>query len=188
MNKKNILMLTLSFGLYLTACNNGTNSTDPEKQANAENKEIKAIDNDDSKFMTEAASGGMMEVQAGQLAVQKGISQEVKDFGQQMITDHSAANDQLKTMAAQKNVILPEALSADDQKSIDHLNSVDAKDFDKTYMKLMVEDHKADVDKFQDVVNHPKDADVKAWAQNMLPTLLHHLDMAKTDKDIIDKK
>lgn len=181
-------MLTLSFGLYLTACNNGTNSTDAKKQADAENKEIKAIDNDDSKFMTEAASGGMMEVQAGQIAVQKGISQEVKDFGQEMITDHSKANEELKTLAAQKNVVLPSALSDADQKNIDKLNNADAKDFDKTYMKMMVEDHKVDIDKFQGVVNHPEDADVKAWAQNTLPTLLHHLEMAKADKDIVDKK
>ena len=137
--------------------------------------------------MTEAASGGMFEVQASQIAVQKGISQEVKDFGQQMITDHSAANDQLKTMAAQKNVVLPSGLSNDDQKNIDKLNNADAKDFDKTYMKMMVDDHKTDIDKFQNVVNHPEDADVKAWAQNTLPMLLHHLEMAKTDKDIVDK-
>jgi len=188
MNKNPILILALFFGLYLVSCNNGTNSTDPEKQANAINKKTNSINYFDAKFMTAAASAGMMEVQAGQIALQKGISQEVKDFGQQMITDHSSANDQLKTLAAQKNVELPVALGNNDQQKIDILNKVDAKDFDKTYIKMMVKDHSAQVDKFQSEVDHPDDADVKTWAQNNLPMLLHHLETAKTDRDIVDKK
>jgi len=188
MNKKNILILALSFGLYLTACNNGTNSPDPEKQANSENKEIKAIDADDSKFMTEIASAGMMEIQAGQIALQRGISQQVKDFGQEMITDHTKAGNELQALAQQKNVVLPTAISSVDQADIDKLNKIDSKDFDKTYMDMMVDGHKLVIDKFQGVINHPEDADVKTWAQNTLPTLQHHLEMAKVDKDIIDKQ
>jgi len=188
MNKNFIPILTLFLGLCLASCHNGANSTDPEKQANAANKKNNSINYFDAKFMTAAASDGMMEVEAGQIAVQKGISQEVKDYGQQMITDHSAANDQLKTLAAQKNVVLPNTLGNDDQQKIDILNKVDAKDFDKTYIKMMVKDHSAAVDKFQSEVDHPEDADVKTWAQNTLPMLLHHLETAKTDRDIVNKE
>jgi len=183
-----MLIVALSFGLYLTACNNGTNSTDAKTQADAQNSETKAIDADDSKFMTEIASAGMMEIQAGQIALQRGISQQVKDFGQEMITDHTKAGDELKALAGQKNVVLPTAISSDDQKDIDKLNKADAKDFDKTYINMMVDGHKVVIDKFQGVINHPEDADVKTWAQNTLPTLQHHLEMAKADKDIIDKQ
>ncbi len=187
MKSKNILMLMLSTGLFIAGCNNGVNSTDAKKQADAENKKANVIDNADAKFMTSAASGGLMEVQAGNIALQRGISQEVKDFGQLMITDHGKANDDLNAMATSKNVVLPAVVSNDDQKKLDKLNKVDAKDFDKTYINMMIEDHNAAIDMFQKVVDNPKDADVKAWAQNTLPTLLHHLEQAKADKTILDK-
>jgi putative membrane protein len=187
MNNKLILSV-LFLSLCLAACNNGTNSTDPVKQANAANKKTNPGDYFDTKFMTAAASDGMMEVQAGKIAVQKGISQEVKEYGQQMIKDHSAANDQLKILAAQKNITLPGALGSRDQQKIDTLNKVDAKDFDKMYIEMMVKDHSADIDKFQSEVDHPSDNDVMKWAQNTLPMLLRDLETAKTDRGIVGKE
>src|SRR5689334_12885251 len=61
----------------------------------------------DKDFIKKAASGGMMEVELGQLAQSKAQSQDVKDFGSRMVTDHGKANDELKTLAQQKNVQLP---------------------------------------------------------------------------------
>jgi putative membrane protein len=187
MKRNTLLMAAFVAGLFtITSCNNNP-SNDSKKEADQVNKEVNAIAPEDSKFMTEAASGGMMEVKAGQIATERGISKEVKAFGQKMIEEHSKANAELKDLAAKKNVTLPDSLSNDDQKKIDKLNKADAKDFDKTYMDMMVDDHKSDVDAFQKKVDNPKDADVKAWADKTLPTLIHHLDLAKTDKDIVDK-
>jgi len=183
------LMATLCIGfLSMQSCSNSGNKEDAKKEADSTNKEIKAIDNDDSRFMTEAASGGMMEVKAGQIAVQRGASKDVTAFGQQMIDDHSKANAELKDLATRKNVVLPDSMSNDDMKNIDKLNKASDKDFDKTYINMMVDDHKKDVAAFQKVVDNPKDADVKSWAANTLPTLQHHLEMAKMDKDNLDKK
>jgi len=61
----------------------------------------------DTKFIKEAAEGGMAEVALGQLAVEKASSADVKKFGQRMVDDHSKANDELKQLAAQKNVTCP---------------------------------------------------------------------------------
>jgi putative membrane protein len=187
--KKNFLLLfvaVLSFA-GLQSCNNGEKKEDAKKEADSTNKSLNVISPDDSKFMTEAASGGTMEVKAGQIALAKGTSKEVKDFGQQMVTDHSKANEELRELAKQKNVVLPDSVSNDDQKKLDKLNKESAKDFDKTYMDMMVDDHNKDVDAFQKVVDHPKDADVKAWAEKTLPTLKNHLQMAKLYKDAVHK-
>src|SRR5579872_2657875 len=62
----------------------------------------------DQKFIKEAAQGGMAEVELGQLAIQNASSEQVKKFGQRMVTDHSKANDQLKELAASKGVTLPQ--------------------------------------------------------------------------------
>src|SRR5258708_12575208 len=61
----------------------------------------------DVKFYRDAAEGGMAEVAMGNLAQQKAHSQSVKDFGAQMVKDHSAANEKLQALAQSKNITLP---------------------------------------------------------------------------------
>ena len=61
----------------------------------------------DKTFMKKAVKGGTMEVAMGKLAEQNGQNEDVKSFGKRMVTDHSKANDELKSIAAKKGVKLP---------------------------------------------------------------------------------
>ncbi|MFL6262450.1 MAG: DUF4142 domain-containing protein [Thermoanaerobaculia bacterium] len=131
----------------------------------------------DKKFVTNAAVGGMEEVQLGQLAAQKASDSDVKNFGQRMVDDHSKANDQLKQVASQKGVTVPSTLPPSKQKDIDKLNKLNGAAFDKAYVSMMVQDHKKDVAEFQKESKSGKDTDVKGFAANTLPTLQDHLKM-----------
>ncbi len=73
------------------------------------------------------------------------------------------------------------------QKHIDELKTKKGADFDKAYVELMVDDHKEDVDKFQDEANKGNDADVKAFAAKTLPVLQTHLDHVQKIKDGMKK-
>ena len=68
-------------------------------------------DSPDSSFIKNAAEGGMSEVELGQLAQQKATNPAVKEFGAMMVTDHTAANEKLKAVAAAKQVSLPDSPS-----------------------------------------------------------------------------
>jgi putative membrane protein len=129
--------------------------------------------------MTKAAGGGMMEVELGQLAQQNAKSERVKNFGQMMVRDHSAANDDLKAVARQKNVTLPESMPAEHQHHKDDLSKKKGADFDKAYIKMMVDDHKKDIDEFEKMSKNASDPDVKNFATQKLPTLKTHLDSAQ---------
>jgi putative membrane protein len=96
-----------------------------------------------------------------------------------MVTDHTQAGDQLKQLAATKNITLPASLSDDSQKKLDNLSKKTGKDFDKGYTDAMLKDHKDAVDKFQKGSNDLKDADLKNFATQTLPTLQMHLDSIK---------
>src|ERR1051326_144199 len=85
----------------------------------------------DYHFVREAAQGGMEEVQMGQLAQQKGSSQAVKDFGQRMVTDHNKANDELKQLVSQKGATLPATLTRRENSTLEDLQKLSGKDFDK---------------------------------------------------------
>jgi putative membrane protein len=133
----------------------------------------------DAKFLTEAASGGMMEVQLGQAIADKTSNADVKEFAQRMVTDHTRANDELKTLAQQKNVTIPSELDAKHQKMMEKITSKTGTELDKTYIQAMVKDHKKDVSEFQKAANDAKDSDVKAFAAKTLPVLQEHLTMAE---------
>src|SRR4051794_14885166 len=133
----------------------------------------------DQRFVMEAAQGGMTEVELGQLAAQKAASDDVKKFGQRMVDDHTKANDQLKQVASQKSITLPTDIGAKNKAVKDHLEKLSGAAFDKAYMTHMVQDHKKDVAEFQKEASSGKDADIKNFASQTLPTLQEHLRMAQ---------
>lgn len=136
---------------------------------------IAYADSPDSSFMKSAAEGGMSEVELGQLAQQKATNPVIKDFGGMMVTDHMAANEKLKVLAASKQVKLPESSSVMQKATKTKLNMLSGDTFDKSYVKGMIEDHKSDIKEFQKEASQGKDPDVRAFAAAILPTLQTHL-------------
>lgn len=123
-----------------------------------------------------------MEVQAGQLAQQKAMNQRVKDFGAMMVADHSKANDELKSFASGRGLMLPDSLPADKKKHLDAMNKLNGKAFDQHYVNMMVDDHKKDVDEFKKQAASAEDGQLKTWAGNTLPVLQKHLDSIQAIK------
>jgi putative membrane protein len=180
-------MKSLFFGLFLfaslfaiQACNNSSTSSasheDAVDSATAVNKEVKPVQKDASDFAVAAANGGMMEVELGKVAENKAVSHRVKDFGAMMVTDHTAADDQLKGIAASLNITLPDSVSDDTRKEMDKLKMKKGKDFDKAYVNMMLDDHKKDIAEFKKCADNCSDSTIKAFASNTLPTLEKHLD------------
>jgi putative membrane protein len=134
----------------------------------------------DQKFAMEAAQGGMMEVDLGQLATQKAASQAVKDFGQRMVTDHSKANMQLQQIASQKGMSLPKALPSDMKQEREKLAATSGAEFDRMYMSHMVKDHVKDVKEFEMQAEKGNDPALRSFAQETLPVLRQHLELAKS--------
>jgi len=121
----------------------------------------------DKMFMKKAAKGGMMEVAMGKVAEQKEQSDDVKSFGKRMVEDHGKANDELKKIAAQKNVKLPAKEPTVSWSS------------DKAYIDAMVQDHEKDLAEFKEEANSGSDPDVKKFADDTAKVVQEHLDLAK---------
>ena len=124
-------------------------------------------------FVTNAAKGGMMEVNSGKLAIKKGKSAAVKAYGARMVADHSKANAELKSIVAIKHwnipqpaptVVAPDAM----------LTSSTGTEFDKSYVNMMVKDHKKTIMLFEHAAATSPDAQLKAFATKTLPKLRQH--------------
>lgn len=133
----------------------------------------------DRRFVMEAARGSLAEVELGQIAASKGNSDAVKQFGQQMVDDHSKANEELKSIAQQKGLTLPTEPKATEKQFRTRLEKQSGDAFDRMYMQHMVRDHKEDIALFRKASQGAKDEDLKNFAGKALPTLEGHLKMAQ---------
>jgi putative membrane protein len=143
----------------------------------------------DAAFVKEAAQGGLLEVELGKIAQTKASDDKVKEFGKKMEQDHGKANQDLTKLAADKGVQIANELDSKHKSTVTKLEKLSGAKFDKAYMDAMVSDHKTDVKKFTSESEKGKDADVKKFATDTLPTLKSHLQLAEsTAKEIKDGK
>jgi len=133
----------------------------------------------DRKFLQDAAAGAMLEVELGRMAAQKGSTEQVRQFGQRMVDDHSQASEQLKSIAQSKGVPLPDSLDANRRKAVERLQRLPAAQFDQAYIKLMLEDHQQDIREFRKAAQQGSDSNVKSFASATLPRLHDHLAMVR---------
>jgi putative membrane protein len=186
MKKSVAKFLALLFAVFLLACETRKNedSTDVAEEQNDNNKDSDA--EKDADFAVEVADGGLYEVQLSTMALTKSTSAEVKKFAQMMVDDHTKANNELKALAGEKGIALPDVMGEKKQKKYYDLERDEKKEnFDKNYMDEMVQDHKDMINKFEKEAENGNDADVKSWAAGKLSTLRHHLEEAERVKDLV---
>jgi len=196
-----ITQLTLVAALLLGAasCNSSSDSVKEAQQTNEakidsttqDTGQGVAVRDDkeyDSEFMTKAASGGMLEVELGKVVAQRATTPAAKKFAQQMVTDHTKANDELKALAAKKNFKLPASLGEDQKKVYDEVLTEKGAKLDQKYVSEMVDDHEEDVKEFQEASTKSSDPAVKAFAAKTLPVLQMHLTMIKKIQATMDAK
>lgn len=139
-----------------------------------------APDYGEQAFVTKAIEGGDAEVQLGQLAQQKSQSNDVKQFAQKMVSDHSQMGDKwFKPVAKQLGASEPKGPSKKDKKEIARLQALSGADFDNEYIKMMVKDHKQDLKEFQEEAQSAQDPNVKQIAQQGTKVISQHLQLAE---------
>jgi putative membrane protein len=129
----------------------------------------------DADFAREASQGGEAEVKLGQLAMQNGQSDAVKNFGKKMMDDHIKAGESLKAAATKSNIDLPAGLSPKDQATYDRLSKLNGSAFDQAYARSMTRDHVQDIAAFRQESANGTDPNIKQFATATLPTLQEHL-------------
>ena len=131
----------------------------------------------DRMFVSTALKGGMAEVQLGQLTLQKSNNEQVKQFAQKMIDDHTKLGDQMKPIAQQIGVEAPTKISKKDQKTMAKLQNLSGTAYDQAYIRDMVKDHKQDLSEFQSEASNGQDPAVKNAANQGSQVIAQHLQM-----------
>jgi putative membrane protein len=133
----------------------------------------------DKDFVTSAGKGGKAEVEVAQDAVTHATNADVKAFAQQLVQEHTKANDELTQLASTKGVTIPGEVESKMKEAKERLMKLTGKSFDQAFLKQMVDDHTSTIKSFEDESKAAADPDIKKFAENTLPTLREHLKKAK---------
>lgn len=196
MKKTKLTVLSLVTGtmfLVNTGCDNTPKDSKERAEdinettvENAENMNMNKTEKD-AQFVVDAYSANMFEIRASEAAQTKATTTQAKEMADMLVTAHTKANNELGALAQTKQIAIPDNLTTGQQEDINDMNEKTGIDFDKKYASVMVDKHEAVVKMFEDAAKDCDDADIKMWANNMLPDLRQHLQMAKNQKDVLDK-
>lgn len=154
-------------------------ATEPSTQA-AGKTASQGVNKADSARLVAIAQANLAEIETGKLALEKSGSAEVKQFAQLMIDDHTKGLDATRTLAESKKVVLPTKPDAAHEKMAAKLAALSGLQFDKEYVsKAGVADHAKVHAALKKDMKQAHDADVRALAAKLEPTVAHHLEMAK---------
>ena len=135
--------------------------------------------NSDRLFARLIAAGGMAEVEFGRLSQDRAEADAVKDFGRLMVEDHTTAGDKLKSLAEEARIPLPDKPDPDHARMREKLEQLEGEAFDTAYIEGQIVDHVKTVQLLAWEIDSGQDAQLQRFAAETLPTVLHHLQLAR---------
>ncbi|HEY7383954.1 MAG TPA: DUF4142 domain-containing protein [Beijerinckiaceae bacterium] len=126
-----------------------------------------------TEFVNKAAVSNMFEIQSSQLALEKTQQDQVRQFAQRMVKDHTGAGERLKSAAQGQTV--PTSLDQQHTQMLETLRSASGAGFDRNYVQMQVTAHREAVDLFDKYAQNGDDQQLKQFAGQTLPSLREHL-------------
>jgi putative membrane protein len=133
----------------------------------------------DVAFLQDAEMSSLAEVELSDIALHQAEAEPVRRFARTMVDDHTAMNGEIAELARSMNVVVPTQPDTRHRSAAQRLQELPREQFDREYLRLMVDDHEAMVAKFQMKAASAQDPRVRDLAARTLPTLQHHLEMAQ---------
>jgi putative membrane protein len=166
----------ITAGLVLALGGSAAAQTPPTPRADQPNQKAPASAmNADQDFAQKAATGGKHEVEGAKFAAGKATNAGVKSFANKLVKDHTAANNELKSLMKKKNI----TAAADDKPAAEAWRNETGAAFDRAFIDHAIAEHEKDIAAFEAESKDGSDADLKAWAGKKLPTLREHLKEAQ---------
>ncbi|GAA3746246.1 hypothetical protein GCM10022225_32490 [Plantactinospora mayteni] len=146
------------------AAPSGTPSATPSASLSAQDKQ----------FLQSMHQVNLAEIATGNLAKQKGASQEIKDLGGRFVTDHTQLDQKVQSVASGASLTLPNKVTSEQQAVINQLQNVTGADFDTQWVTSQLTAHTQAMQLVQAELTQGSDPSAKQVAQQAAPVLQAH--------------
>ncbi|MGV3540711.1 MAG: DUF4142 domain-containing protein [Rufibacter sp.] len=189
MKRSLIVLLFGGMAVLLSGCGGSSDSTSVDAAGKHNENLLESTGKDEAAgwFVAESGSSSLLQIELGRLASSKATDPRVQQYGQLMQNHHTQTNAQLKQIADLKNLLLPTQLGEDHQELYNEIMSQSGAEFDKAYLKAMVDSHEESIARYEEMANEGKDPELKSYAVKALPTLRAHLAQAEQLESEVEK-
>ena len=147
-------------------------------QSAAQGQAAPALTEANAAFFNAAGTLGLEEVQFAQLAQTKAASPAVRSYATKMLADHTTVDEQLATLAQGKGIAPPTNMDAQHETLYRQLQSMSGPAFDHAFVNGQLQDVTMVIEAFQNEADSGKDPQVRSFAQQYLPMMQQHLQLA----------
>jgi putative membrane protein len=179
-----LVVVGVLLSIVITQRSSAGSNQSPEQASNG--GKATNLTSEDRQFIHKAASAALGQLDLGKLALKKSLSNDVKNFGQQLVDDNAKQSDHLRELAAKKGVKFPARPPATLEAARNRLSNFSGTQFDDAYMAEMLKDHQRNVDEFRSESKATHDPEVRGFVTETLPILEEHL--KKAEKLALDLK
>lgn len=168
--------------IALASCGSGSDGQNNEQADTATVATDSTLTEDNKELLAFAARNNMLQVELGKLASSQGATDNVKSFGQELITWYSDKQQELQAMAQQYNITLPQQLEDEQTAYLEEIKEAKAEEFDQEYWDSVIKAQKEAIDEFDDELKRVEDTNASAfsiWARNTLQELRAQLAQAE---------
>jgi putative membrane protein len=170
---RHLRLATAGFALVVLAgCSNPMGVTNLSKDTSS-------LSAADRSFISQAAYSSLAEVDLGKLAQAQASSQQVRDFGGRMVTEHTQMNNDLIALASNKGITPPSSTDDGREAIADMLEQLSGSDFDRQYIPQQLADHETTLSLFQVQSNRGQDVELRQFAQRYTPVIQRHVEVLR---------
>ena len=175
--------------LVFTSCKDRApeDTTEAAQDINDKNLEGHTAEKN-AQFAVDAYSDGLFEIELSKFAKEKSVDADVKALAEEMIDAHTKVNAELKQIADQKNIVLSQGLSEEQQDELNKGMKKEGAEIAEFYAEKLVSSHKDAVKLFEKASDKEEDADLKNFFSSKLPEIKHHLVKAESLETKIKSK
>lgn len=158
------------------ACDRGSSNTQTKEPAVETNPETTPDQNkqQDSDFLLDAYSYGLMLVRYSKLATEKASTPAVKSFAEQSAGWHEDLNKEIAQMASRENITLPDSTGSDVEDYSKELETLPAADFERRYLEVLQQIQQKTISLYTSTAENAADTTVRNWATQKAPDLEAH--------------
>jgi putative membrane protein len=142
----------------------------------------------DREFLLRAATAGHAEVKFSELADKRSTNEKVREFAALMTREHTEANRKLAEHARDQKIAVVSGFERDKREIYMNLSRLSGDEFDRAYMKQMLQDHDQAVRLFEHESRKGTDPQLRKFAEETLPTIREHQKRARELNDALKSK
>lgn len=137
----------------------------------------------DREFLSRSLQDGLLEVEMARVVQARATQPATQALAASLAQGQSPVNDELARLAAARGLATPVGLDRNHQDTIERLSKTEGADFDRAYLKQMVDGHRLAITDFERQATQTKDPQIKDLCVRVLPLLRQHLGLSATQQE-----